>query len=115
MTFNEILNNTKLALLRNLEILEDRNLGDIPLDIWTFLPIFPFIILVFIFYYVDFYIKKHSLQKIYKYLQIIIFGIFGYVLLLLGGFFIFLRLDMVDSVIFKIYYEIFIFPIKLFL
>ena len=68
MTFNEILNNTKLALLRNLEILEDRNLGDIPLDIWTFLPILAFIILVFIFYYVDFYIKKHSLQKIYIYI-----------------------------------------------
>lgn len=49
MTLNEIFFNIKQAQIRNYDIIKSGgSLGDIPLDIWTFLSIYP-IYLLFIF------------------------------------------------------------------
>ena len=61
MTLNEIFFNIKKAQIRNLDIIESGGgLGDIPLDIWTFLSIYP-IYLLFIFIIIgSFFWKKYS-------------------------------------------------------
>lgn len=108
MTFNEIFFNIKQAQIRNHDIIKfGGSLGDIPLDIWTFLSIYP-IYLLFIFIIIgSFFWKKYSvfhnllvsdgnkffviLDKIGRFigysflkLQLIVF-IFAFVILILVG------------------------------